>query len=164
MVVKPLDSGTLDVASGSLEFSARRLTLFELVRDASSISLAPTLLQEYIQKRSEVRVTVIGGDVHAVEFEPRDLEETIDWSQLHSGLEYRVILLPEDLQTRIRKFVTWYGLEFSALDFARSTSGDLIFLENNPNGAWYWLELETGLPLSDRMAELLTRPRLAATC
>jgi hypothetical protein len=32
----------------------------------------------------------------------------------------------------------------------------LVFLEPNPNGQWYWIELSTGAPMADAMSDLLS--------
>jgi hypothetical protein len=34
-------------------------------------------------------------------------------------------------------------------------SGDYVFLENNSNGQWLWLEFQTGVSLTEAMIKLL---------
>ena len=41
------------------------------------------------------------------------------------------------------------------MDFIVTPSGDYVFLENNPFGQYLWLELETGVPLTDAIIDLL---------
>ena len=48
-----------------------------------------------------------------------------------------------------------FNLEFGAFDFILSKSGELYFLEVNPNGQWYWLEDLTGVLISDAIADIL---------
>ena len=47
------------------------------------------------------------------------------------------------------------GLNFGCFDFIVTPSGEYVFLECNPNGQWLWVELETGLPISQAIAEFL---------
>ncbi len=53
------------------------------------------------------------------------------------------------------------GLRFGALDFLVTPDGEWYFLEINPNGQWAWIEQETGLPISDAIADALLTPELA---
>lgn len=47
------------------------------------------------------------------------------------------------------------GLAFGAIDLIKSKSGDYVFLENNPNGQWVWIENQTGQSISDAVIEIL---------
>jgi hypothetical protein len=49
------------------------------------------------------------------------------------------------------------GLHFGAIDLLETPDGDYVFLENNPNGQWYWIEMITGQPMARAMADLLER-------
>jgi glutathione synthase/RimK-type ligase-like ATP-grasp enzyme len=48
-----------------------------------------------------------------------------------------------------------FGLNFGAFDIIRDDDDQLYFIELNPNGQWYWIELLTGLPMVQAMVELL---------
>jgi len=47
-------------------------------------------------------------------------------------------------------------LSFGAIDLLLTPTGEYVFLEINPNGQWYWLELITGIPLTNAMCDVLT--------
>jgi hypothetical protein len=47
------------------------------------------------------------------------------------------------------------GLVFGTVDMKIDASGDYHFLEVNAQGQFLWIEIETGLPLSAAMADLL---------
>jgi len=49
-----------------------------------------------------------------------------------------------------------FGINFASLDMILTPEGEFVFLELNPNGQWYWLEVELGLPLVQSLADLLT--------
>lgn len=159
IVVKPLATASLSVGDVWIETLARRLSEDELRTELESLRLAPTLLQEYIPKVAEIRVTVIGETVFAVRRTLSGDEETIDWTRLNANkFDYEVVKLPVDFEVAVRAFLKHYGLLFGAIDLLETRDEELVFLENNPTGAWYWLELETGLPLVKTMAELLAGP------
>jgi hypothetical protein len=70
-------------------------------------------------------------------------------------LEHRLHKLPVEVSRKILAFVRRQGLVFSALDFVLSAESEYCFLENNPNGQWLWLEMETGFDLSEKLIGLL---------
>lgn len=156
VVVKPLRTPFVEFDSSRIEFYAQRLSRSDVIRLAENARFAPTLLQEYVPKCSEVRVTVMGSSVFAVEITPVSPDLPLDWTSANaSEFSYRPFPLPEKLERMIHEFLGRYRLQFGALDFLKTSDGNLVFLENNPNGVWYWLELETGLPMADSMARLL---------
>lgn len=117
-----------------------------------SIVYGPTLLQEYIRKRCDIRVTVIGTSVYAVAIHPLPGhdhgEGPVDFRvQQVFDLPHEIIELPAPVETACRTMVRELGLAFGAIDFVRDAEGRDHFLEINPNGQWLWLEWVTGLPL-----------------
>ena len=52
-------------------------------------------------------------------------------------------------------FLKRQNMLFGAFDIIVTPDGEYVFLENNPFGQYLWLEVETGLPLSEEMAHLL---------
>ena len=47
-------------------------------------------------------------------------------------------------------------LNFGAFDFVVTPSGEYFFLECNPNGQWLWIEMRTGLKISEAITEVLS--------
>lgn len=135
----------------------------EHLKNIDSIQLAPCIFQEYVPKQVELRICVIGQQVFAVEIHSQALEET-----KHDWRNYPFEDLPHishPLPTEIRDLclalvIDHYGLAFGAIDMIIKPSGEYVFLEINPNGQWAWLELATGLPLTDTMADLLAAGKL----
>ncbi len=48
------------------------------------------------------------------------------------------------------------GLTFGAFDFAVDHEGAWIALEINPEGQFGWIEQETGVPVTEAIADFLT--------
>ncbi|MFE2117257.1 hypothetical protein ACFXAY_28180 [Streptomyces microflavus] len=156
ILIKPLRTASIELDLEQVDFFARRLSVSEAMHTSDVIRFAPTLIQEFIPKHSEIRVTIIGGDLFAVEITPLSVDIPVDWTSLKSTFfSYKPFELPEGITSRLHEFLGHYGLSFGAFDFVKTEGGQLIFLENNPNGAWYWLEREIGIPMADSMAQLL---------
>ena len=53
------------------------------------------------------------------------------------------------------------GQVYAAVDFAIDAEGRWVFLESNSSGQYFWLEAQTGAPITQALADLLaegTRP------
>jgi hypothetical protein len=48
------------------------------------------------------------------------------------------------------------GLRYAALDFVITPAREWVFLELNPAGQYGWIEDQTGAPLTEHLADLLT--------
>lgn len=113
--------------------------------------LGPTLFQQYINKQSDVRIVFLKGHVFAFEIKSQEVElSREDFRGVSPDkLIHTVIELPKKVVDGILKFCNFYGLNFSCFDFVMDSKGEFIFIENNPNGQWLWLEFATGFDLTN---------------
>lgn len=130
-------------------------TVLDPDADLSSVRNVPGLFQELVPKRVEHRVTVIGDEV----FVASVLSPAVDWRSSQPA-RWRVGRLPDEVLERCVALVRSYGLEFSALDLIETPDGRHVFLENNPNGQF--LFVQERLPQL-RMADCLAA-RLVEGC
>ena len=112
-----------------------------------AVANGPTQFQEFIDKRCEVRVTVMGKDVHAASIRSTDNQKrarVIDYRRQETfELPHETIELPKEIEQFCCELVQHMGLVFGAIDFVIDTSGDYYFLEISPNGQWLWIEWMT---------------------
>jgi glutathione synthase/RimK-type ligase-like ATP-grasp enzyme len=129
----------------------------EIIHHRESIARCPVLVQEYIGKKFDIRVVVIGEENFAFEIHSQEnLLSKHDFRGVAPNfLKHSVHILPEEINQLIQSFVQKQGLIFSAIDFVLSTNDEYYFLENNPNGQWLWLQLLTDVNLTERMINLL---------
>lgn len=133
------------------------VTRADLASRAKSIALAPCLLQEYIPKRVEIRATVVGGEVFAAEIDSQQSERSkVDWRRYDfENVAYRKHDLPDDVAEKLLRTLGRLGLVFGCFDLILTPEGEYVFLEVNQAGQWYWIEILTGLPITDCVARLL---------
>ena len=133
------------------------------VPDEAFIQTA-NFVQEYIPKSYELRVTVVCDKVFSCRIDSQQLGEedgAVDWRQGYDkGLKHSVYNLPDDVSRKCIAYLREMKLNFGAFDFVVTPSGEYVFLECNPNGQWLWIEIETGLKISDAIAEALHHPEL----
>ena len=125
---------------------------------------APSLFQRYVPKRVEIRVTVIGSKVFAVEIHSQDCADSQhDWRRGDTArLRHELHLLPPALELKCVSLVRALGLAFGAIDLVLTPEGEYVFLEINPNGQWAWIQqLCPEIPLRETLADLLISGELS---
>ncbi|MFI6497956.1 MvdC/MvdD family ATP grasp protein [Nonomuraea typhae] len=143
------------------ELPTTRITEAEMAH-MESVRLVPSLFQEYVPKRLELRVTIIGDELFAAEIHSQERAGTsVDWRNWADGgleITYRKATLPADVAERCMTLVRGYGLNFSAIDLILTPDGRYVFLENNPNGQFIWVEkLVPELRMTAALASCLAR-------
>ena len=131
---------------------------------AEAVSLCPIVLQAYVPKRLELRVTVVGQQAFAAEIDSQATHRTrVDWRRYDlAATPHRVHALPADIAERCIALVAGSGLSFGTIDLILTPDGRYVFLELNSAGEYGWIEELTGLPISDAIADFLLGDRVTA--
>jgi glutathione synthase/RimK-type ligase-like ATP-grasp enzyme len=129
----------------------------ELVASAKAITSCPVYAQEYIPKRYEHRVMMIGSRVLACRIDSQASEKTrIDWRHYDfANVEHVQVELPLDVQKKLLTFMDLVDLKYGAVDLVETPDGEFVFLEINPSGQWGWIADLAGLPIPEAVAEML---------
>ncbi|GAB4191588.1 MAG: hypothetical protein OHK0022_05400 [Roseiflexaceae bacterium] len=168
VIYKPLSDPMLAAMVAHAEDSSNipisRLTYTTMLNEShlerlESVRLAPCMFQAYVPKHLELRVTVIGDEVFAAEIHSQEHESTsVDWRHYEVEIPYRKADLPAEVAERCLRLVKSYGLNYSAMDLILTPDGSYVFLENNPNGQFLFIEQKVPeLPLLDALAACLIR-------
>jgi hypothetical protein len=135
----------------------RRITSAELVELSDKIGNMPTLFQEFIPKKSELRITCIGHHIFACQIQTRTGDITSDDYRFDtSNLQHTAIDRPE-LTSRLNAYMKAFGLNFGCFDFIVPENGEPVFLECNCNGQWLWVQEKTGQDIGKAIADQLIR-------
>lgn len=156
LIIKTISSGACVSSDGELNpiytevIDSGNLQGF----DTSLIENSPCLFQEKLVAQYEIRVTSVGWKNFAVRIDA----DVTDWRKRDANPRYSIYDLPPYLDKLITKYLSRSNLNFGCFDFIRTADGEYYFLELNPNGQWLWLELETGIPISNSVIDLLENP------
>lgn len=120
-----------------------------------NISRTMHILQEWVPKHHEVRLTVVDDRFFAARIDAGSEATYVDWRSDYHSISYSVIETPDSIRSRVSALLDSIGLRFAALDFTVDPHGQWWFLEANPNGQWAWIEEETGLSISVALADAL---------
>jgi hypothetical protein len=108
-----------------------------------------SFLQEYIERRSEIRINYIFGDIIGRQFKPEakmnfDPEVHADWRPLYAytgvrGDRGEPFEIDDSLRTAIENYALHSQLNILCFDIAENLHGEFVFFEANPDGQWLWL-------------------------
>ncbi|MCV2885682.1 hypothetical protein OE749_13370 [Aestuariibacter sp. AA17] len=131
----------------------------DMLEDEASLALIPNQFQHYVDKAYELRVTYIDGTLYSAKIDSQKHPESrVDCRQHYIDIPYSHYSLPDLITEKCIKFIQHYGLNYAALDFIVTPEGSYVFLENNPNGQFLFVEERvSSLPLTSIMADALIK-------
>jgi len=124
---------------------------------AAALRLCPVILQAYIPKSVELRITVVGKSVFAAEIHSQETNRTRhDWRRYDlETTRHEPHQLPDAVAGQCVRLVEELGLCYGAIDMVLTPDGRYVFLEINPNGQYLWVEDLARLPITPAICDLL---------
>jgi hypothetical protein len=164
VIIKPLSDATLALADGEFvkpenlftnNFNAPYTARFVPIKNMDTINIdnTPTLLQKEVDKKSDIRVTVIDEELFAVEM-PHKKGNNIDF-RLNTYDDIKEYHLPNNIDEKIIYLVKKLGLRFASCDLILDKNNQIYFLEANVQGNWLWTETKTNFRISETIANAL---------
>lgn len=131
--------------------------------ELDQLALAPMTFQEHLEKRVELRVTLVGDRVFAAAIDTHGhARAQVDWRKEGAALAgaWTPYALPDAIADQLRALAAALGLTYGAADVIVTPDGRHVLLELNPAGEWFWLDDVWGpRTLSTAIAEELLRVR-----
>lgn len=139
LIVKSLD--TVVLSFGNTEegfFYTNDTSLHEL--EECNLSLAPIILQNKLEEKIDIRVTVVGKWANAVSILRKGtlIGVSDDWRKEKNSVKFENVKLPRTILAKCIRIVSELGLVYGAIDLIYS-KGEYYFIEINPTGEWAWL-------------------------
>ena len=155
LIIKSLDTVLLRDGDDCL-FTYTTLSSGSALND-DAVSAVPLLAQHALEDKTDLRVTVVGDDVFAVRILSQGCGIAGDWRVTpKADLEYRDIVLDNEMVARCHLLTRRLGLSFAAIDLVETPHG-IFFIEVNPTGEWGWLST-AGRPIDCAIASWLGNP------
>lgn len=156
LLLKTLGYIKLDAVGNDFLYS-ERFSHEELSNSHAAIQSCPVFAQQYVEKRFEYRVMVIGHRVLACRIDSQASPMTkTDWRHYDfDNVEHLRADLPQSVQERLVRFMRKIELNYGALDLIETPDGDYVFLEVNPCGQWGWIEHYASLQIPQAVAVML---------
>lgn len=153
VICKPLAGAQLEHADGHR--TAVPTHLIDVGDLDESITVTAHYLQEWIPKRHEVRLIVVGGRFFAATIHAGSDAAYVDWRTDYDALTYDTTAVPDEVRRSVCAWMRRFGLTFGAFDFAVTPDDEWVMFECNPAGQWGWIQDRTDLPISAAIAEHL---------
>ncbi|MET9834265.1 ATP-grasp ribosomal peptide maturase [Streptomyces sp. NPDC006385] len=125
--------------------------------DFSAVAFGPTLLQRRVTKRADIRLTVVGDRLLAAR-KPADADGEVDVRFAKSEAPWRPVEVAPRVAEAVRAYLRDAELAYGAFDFVEDADGTWWFLECNQSGQFGFVEVDTGQPIAQAIAEWLARP------
>lgn len=126
-----------DFANGAVSTPTVRFVAPDEIDE--SVRLTAHLFQEFVPKRHDVRLIVVGSQMFGVEIHAHSSHAALDWRTDYDALSYRPAQVPDEIRVGVARLMARLDLVFGVLDFVVTPDGRWYFLEINANGQWAWL-------------------------
>lgn len=160
MIYKPITVGRLspNTSTTQLMVYSKKIGVTDLPK-MRLVANCPGMFQKYINKKYELRVTVVGDKVFPTKINSqRYSEKRVDWRKGKYIKEmFTKCEIPRDIERKTVNFMNRFGLQFGAFDLIVDENNNITFLECNPNGEWGWIEDCTKMPITDALIDLLVK-------
>jgi len=125
--------------------------------DDCILQQTPAIFQEYVEKKYELRITMIGDLGFCARINSQQTSDgKIDWRKANiESLNMYMIDTPEELLILCRMMMKELGIVFGCFDFIVNSKNEYVFLEVNQMGQFLFIERLTGAPLLDAFTELM---------
>jgi glutathione synthase/RimK-type ligase-like ATP-grasp enzyme len=118
--------------------------------DQHSFEVSPAIYQEYIPGRQHVRLNCFGDRSFAALIETDEL----DWRP-NLNVPIHSWPVPNWLHSKVRSTLDALDLRIGIIDLKLMPTGEIVWLEVNPQGQFLFLEGIAGMPLSGHFADYL---------
>ena len=115
------------------------ITSGQLVDADESIAVCPAIYQAYVIGSTHIRLNCFGAKSFAASIETQDL----DWRS-NLNVPVKSWAVPTKLHMKVRGVLNALGLEMGIVDLKITPSGEIYWLEVNPQGQFLFLEPLTG--------------------
>jgi glutathione synthase/RimK-type ligase-like ATP-grasp enzyme len=155
VIIKSINPNSITYKDREKEYFYTEVIDEEKVRNInfSLLKNSPTLFQEFIEPKYEIRITSINGKHFAVKI----VSNITDWRKQKAVVTCENYELPNEVTILVSKYLELYDLNFGCFDLIKGKDNKYYFLEVNANGQWLWLEKETDVPIGKAILNYLQK-------
>ncbi|MBS1590150.1 MAG: grasp-with-spasm system ATP-grasp peptide maturase [Bacteroidetes bacterium] len=161
VISKPIRSGYLKTKDILIHTSTKQIsidTLKELKEKIKGNSFLPSLFQQYIEKKFELRIFFFEKTFYPMAIFSQQNEKTkIDFRNYDDSRPNRCVpfKLPLSIEEKLNSFVTHINMRSGSIDIIYSINNEYVFLEINPIGQFQWLDKGCNYYIDKKIASYL---------
>lgn len=129
------------------------------LHESSTDSFSPSLFQELIEKKYEIRIFYLDGHFYSMAiFSQNDNQTKTDFRRYNIIKPNRNVpfLLPKDIKEKIKKLMKRINLNCGSIDMIYSKQNKFVFLEVNPVGQFGMVSYPCNYNLEQKVAKFLS--------
>jgi glutathione synthase/RimK-type ligase-like ATP-grasp enzyme len=133
----------------------------ELERERDAVRTSPFILQEYVEKKCEARVVLVGDKLYPVRIDSQASTSErgkLDWRVYDNArVKWERFKLPAKTERSLKAIAAALDVTYGAFDLICTPKGEWVFLELNRPGVSYWLNSFVGLDIAKEVAVYLDK-------
>ena len=149
--------------SGKGMFSFDNFTIYNYTRivkktEHESKSLFPSFIQNYIEKKYELRIFYLNEDFYSMAiFSQKDSKTSVDFRNYNKDLPNRTVsyVLPQLIKDKLISFTNQIGINCGSIDMIVTPENEYVFLEINPVGQFGMTSYPCNYNLEEKLANYL---------
>ena len=160
VITKPVRTGYIDDAESPKAIYTSKVNASHM-EHISRLSVSPVTFQPLIHKHSDIRVTIVGGQIFTAEIcSQSDQDASVDWRKTSNpNLPHKHHNLPKRIEENLLNYMRCLGLVYGAIDLVLDNERNYFFLEINPGGQWLWLDRVLNLGITQSISDWLEQGR-----
>lgn len=120
------------------------------------VQTAPCMFQEFIDKKYDVRVVVVGNKILSCKIDSqKHTEAKGDWRGREHLVPFTNYKLSADIEKKVLKFAKHFGFQMVSFDLVLGQDGKYYFLEMNRPGQWFFIEVLSGIQITKTLVGIL---------
>jgi ATP-GRASP peptide maturase of grasp-with-spasm system len=154
-LTKPIGGGSINIF---YDFSTYAFSTILNPTHVKTQSFFPSLVQNYIDKKYELRIFYIKGEFYSMAIMSQlDDQTKIDFRKYNTEKPNRTIpfVLPKIIEQKIENLMLKLNLNCGSIDMIVTPENEYVFLEVNPVGQFGMTSYPCNFQLEKRIAELL---------
>lgn len=156
VIIKPYTEGGLIISNHEYYTHDNTALLYDTTEYPDYFE--PTLIQEYIEKKLELRIFYLKGSFYtSAIFSQLDEQTKIDFRNYNDKRPNRIVPynLPEDIKTKLLDFLDQIAIDSGSIDMILTPDNNYYFLEINPVGQFHQISYPCNFYLEKLISEKL---------
>lgn len=158
-ILKPIEDGYAYDGGDYWLYTKNKLSTKKVFTDKESL-IYPSILQEYIEKKVELRVFYLNKKCYSMAiFSQNDEQTKIDFRNYNEEKPNRMVpfQLPNNIEIKINDFMDRMNLNTGSIDLILTPNDKYVFLEVNPVGQYAMVGDNCNYPLDSLIFNYLTK-------
>jgi len=161
VAIKPVTADGIMDSDKEIVFYTKKIP-FDVFRKTNEIGFRNNInhIESYTKKKYELRITYVYDEAFACKIDSQVKENNkgkIDWREGYDhSISFTPIKIPKEVERMCKLFLKEVKCNFGCFDIIVTENNEYVFLECNLNGQWLWIEEETGLEISKKIARVFT--------